>query len=473
MTRQDGIRTSSRRHSHPAKKAFLFFFISAVTFALIGSHWLSFGFCSAVSLSKKVMVIEMLKNWIKRAMMWRPEVLKGAPKAIASESVKPANRKQAVNHNEVFGDLSAFLRTHYAFRYNALTEQTEMARREGEELIFIPVGQRELNTITLEIKEAHLSYCDADVRRYIESERVSAYHPFTEYLRTLPQWDGVDRVTPLAQRVSDNTVWVNGFCLWMRAATAQYMGVSQMANSLMPVLVSTEQGWGKSTFCRHLMPECLHRYYTENFDLVNASSAEKKLANYGLINLDEMDRLSDKKMALLKNVMQVKVINARKVFHRHVQSLTRIASFIGTSNRRDLLVDRSGSRRFLCIELEHPIDNETPVDYDQLYAQLKAEIEDGARTWLTKKEEQELHAHNLSFYRVSMGEDVFYQCFRFAERGEEGSVLLSAAEIFKVMQQTNPAALKDLTPYAFCKLLPSMGTLIHTTAGNGYCVVRV
>ena len=38
--------------------------------------------------------------------------------------------------------------------------------------------------------------------------------------------------------------------------------------------------------------------------------------------------------------------------------MRRYASFIGTSNQKDLLTDPSGSRRFICIEVTAPIQNE-------------------------------------------------------------------------------------------------------------------
>jgi hypothetical protein len=125
------------------------------------------------------------------------------------------------------------------------------------------------------------------------------------------------------------------------------------------------------------------------------------------------------------------------------------------------------------VELEHPIDALAPIDYPQLYAQLKEEVKLGKRTWLTKEEEAAIQDQNRPFYRVSLEEDVFYRCFRFAERGEEGAVVLTAAEIFKEMQKANPTALRGLTAYAFSRLLPSMGKRIRTKYCNGYCVVRV
>jgi predicted P-loop ATPase len=389
----------------------------------------------------------------------------------STASPRKASQKRS-NVGQLVTELTDHLRAHYAFRYNVLTEQAEMARIDVPS-VYYPVGKRELNTLSLEAQEAGLACWDRDVCRYVESERVEKYHPFTDYFDHLPKWDGVDRVTPLAKRVSDNPVWVNGFHIWLRAVSAQYMGLADMGNSLMPILISQEQGWGKSTFCRNLLPEELRRYYTESFDLSNPSTAEDKLSAFGLVNLDEMDRLSDKRMATLKNTLQVSVINTRRAYHRNVQSLRRIASFIGTSNRRDLLTDRSGSRRFLCVELEHPIDALAPIDYPQLYAQLKEEVKSGERTWLTKEEEAAIQDQNRPFYRVSLEEDVFYRCFRFAERGEEGAVVLTAAEIFKEMQKANPTALRGLTAYAFSRLLPSMGKRIRTKYCNGYCVVRV
>ena len=91
-------------------------------------------------------------------------------------------------------------------------------------------------------------------------------------------------------------------------------------------------------------------------------------------------------MPLLKNLMQASALNIRKAYKRSASALPRIASFIGTSNREDLLVDRTGSRRFLCVSLEHAIDCTTSVEHEQLYAQLKAELLSGERSWFNKEE---------------------------------------------------------------------------------------
>ena len=141
---------------------------------------------------------------------------------------------------------------------------------------------------------------------------MQAYHPFDLYFKHLPTWDGTDRVTELAKRVSDTELWTRAFHRWMLGNTAQWMNCgaeNQRPNSVAPILISTKQGLGKSTFCRMLLPKPLQDYFTESFDLANASGAENKLASYGLINLDEFDRLPATRMPQLKNLMQMEAVD--------------------------------------------------------------------------------------------------------------------------------------------------------------------
>lgn len=63
--------------------------------------------------------------------------------------------------------------------------------------------------------------------------------------------------------------------------------------------------------------------------------------------------------------MQMSVLNIRKAYQQNFRQLPRIASFIGTSNRFDLLTDPTGSRRFLCIEVKHNIDC-IGIEHDQI-----------------------------------------------------------------------------------------------------------
>ena len=411
----------------------------------------------------------------------------GTRKEAGLESSKEEVKK--AKSSSLIQEVTAFLTSRYRFRFNVLTEETEVTNIANNipdtHLRYAKVDERWMNTLSMEAIETGIDCWDRDIQRFVRSRRISEYHPFTAYFEQLPEWDGTDRVSALARRVSDNPVWVNGFHRWMLGLSAQWMQFHpdtnnanransiNRANSVAPLLVSSRQGLGKSTFCRLLMPDALKAYYTESYDLSSPASAEAKLAAYGLINLDEFDKLSASKMPLLKNLMQASALNIRKAYKRSASVLPRIASFIGTSNREDLLVDRTGSRRFLCVSLEHAIDCVTPVEYEQLYAQLKAELLSGERSWFNKEEEQAIQQHNALFYKHIPEEEVFRLCFRFATQEDHPQevLTLSATQLFERMKAAHPSVMRGMTAYSLSRILPRLGERVHTAKGNVYRVV--
>ena len=446
--------------------------------------------------ARKVMNIAHSKDIEKEAGLESSEDVEKKIGVISSEGTRKEagleSSKEAVEKaksSSLMQEVTAFLTSRYRFRFNVLTEETEVAEVTNNipdtHLRYAKVDERWMNTLSMEAIETGIDCWDRDIQRFVRSRRISEYHPFTAYFEQLPEWDGTDRVSALARRVSDDPVWVNGFHRWMLGLSAQWMQFHpdtnsansansiNRANSVAPLLVSSRQGLGKSTFCRLLMPDALKAYYTESYDLSSPASAEAKLAACGLINLDEFDKLSASKMPLLKNLMQASALNIRKAYKRSASALPRIASFIGTSNREDLLVDRTGSRRFLCVSLEHAIDCITPVEYEQLYAQLKAELLSGERSWFNKEEEQAIQQHNALFYKHIPEEEVFRLCFRFATEADHPQevLTLSATQLFERMKSAHPSVMRGMTAYSLSRIMPQLGERVHTAKGNVYRVV--
>jgi predicted P-loop ATPase len=152
--------------------------------------------------------------------------------------------------------------------------------------------------------------------------------------------------------------------------------------------------------------------------------------------------------------------------------LPRIASFIGTSNEKSLLTDETGSRRFLCIEVEKPIDC-SPIDYPQLYAQLKHELEAGKRYWLSKEEELEIQEHNRAYYRHSPEEEAFYKVFCLPKEGEP-CLQLTATDIFNQLQKRFPKVMQGVKPQRMGNIMNKVGAQrVHTRLGNVYLVKPV
>ena len=70
------------------------------------------------------------------------------------------------------------------------------------------------------------------------------------------------------------------------------------------------------------------------------------LGRFMLINIDEFDQISMNQQGFLKHLLQKPVANLRKPYGSSIQEMRRYASFIGTSNQKDLLTDPSGRPPF-------------------------------------------------------------------------------------------------------------------------------
>ena len=381
------------------------------------------------------------------------------------------NKPIALGANPKLNDLQIFLSENFDFRYNVLTDMPEC--KPKNENTYRMIDKRMMNTLSFEAMMDGVDCKDADVKRFLFSERIPTHHPFKDYIDALPEWDGTDRVTMLAALVSGKAMWINGFHRWMLGMVAQWLGYpARCANALAPILISTEQGMCKSTFCSLLLPEELRPYYTDKFAITSTSGCEQKISTFGLINMDEFNQYNERMMTILKNLMQMKKVNYRKCFKAYFSDLPRIASFIGTSNEKSLLTDETGSRRFLCIEVEKAIDC-SPIDYAQLYAQLKFELESGKRYWLSKEEELEIQKHNHAFYRHSPEEEAFYKVFDLPKEDETG-LNLTATDIFNQLQKRFPKVMQGVKPQRMGNVLTKIGAKrTHTRQGNVYLVKPV
>ena len=376
------------------------------------------------------------------------------------------NTSMAMGANPTLEDLQIFLNENFDFRYNVLTDMPECKPKNTN--TYRMIDKRMLNSLSYKAMMQGIDCKDADVKRFLFSDQIATHHPFQDYMASLPEWDGTDRVTMLGARVSGNGMWLNGFHRWMLGMVAQWLGYpARCANALAPILISAEQGMCKSTFCSILLPEELRGYYTDKFAITSTSGCEQKISTFGLINMDEFDQYTERMMTILKNLMQMKKVNYRKCFKAYYSDLPRIASFIGTSNEKSLLTDETGSRRFLCIEVEKPIDC-SPIDYPQLYAQLKFELESGKRYWLSKEEEEEIQLHNRAFYRHSPEEEAFFKVFALPKDGEPCTELMSV-DIHRILLKRFPVLMRGVKPTKIGRIMTKVGaTRIHTDKGNVY-----
>ncbi|MDB8997254.1 DUF3874 domain-containing protein [Parabacteroides distasonis] len=113
---------------------------------------------------------------------------------------------------------------------------------------------------------------------------------------------------------------------------------------------------------------------------------------------------------------------------------------MGTTNQKNLLSDPTGSRRFLCVEMQSKINCEG-IEHDQIYAQLKDELQKGERHWFTPERRR-----------------------RSCDRMRLSTNVRS--------RKKNPAAMRGSTASNFGKVLTALHIeRKHTRYGNLYQVV--
>lgn len=399
--------------------------------------------------------------------------------------------KRSRNYLRPIADMQRWLLENYEFRYNVITDVFEYRKKaeaevhdsedaikhDSEDAIkhdFEIIDKYAINTIAIEVQEAGIFVRDHFVERLIKSKYAQPYHPIRSYINQVRgTWDGKDRIGDFLRRINHSDYCQRMGRIWLRAMVAQMAGYDEKhANSVMLTLVSTTQGLHKSTFLRSLLPNGLRDYYTDDFSLNQKGNAQRKIVEFAIINDDELDKENPKKMPLMKTLMQTMKPSFIGAYKKNFNRLPRSASFTGTSNQRELLTDRSGSRRFLILELDGMI-NVKGIEHDAIYAQLLYEVEHGEPYFFSKNDEKEMQEHNLPYYIKTDLERTITSYFRTPKNAKLGEKL-TADIILKKLRTMHANGVQNIAMNPFSKTLTHLfGKPEHTRNGNLYLVEEI
>ena len=334
-------------------------------------------------------------------------------------------------------EVEAFLEEGFEFRRNVINGKLEM--RFKDEAEWRALSDEVLNTIVINAREEGVGGDSSPrkvIEEYIHSMAVSDYNPIANYLNGIGEWDGEDHVSRLFNRLPGVSDEMKGYLrIWLRSMVAHWLQMdTQHGNECVPVLIG-EQGCGKSTFCNRLLPPELRSYFFDHINFTNRFDLEMALTHALLVNIDEFNIVTPSQMAKLKqNLSKVKV-NSRPIFGRTTEDRKRYSSFIATTNERHPLCDPTGSRRFLCIEIPSGefIDNDSTIDYAQLFAQILSELSQvGTRYWFTREEENRIQDLNTPFMKTD-DIDVMVASSFDLEKSESEGQWMSGSEVIAVL----------------------------------------
>ena len=383
------------------------------------------------------------------------------------------NRQSERLKNDITRRLLNYLERKYEMRFNTALGCTE-TRKAGSNEPFVPVDERMRNTIAIKARLDGIDAWDKDIRRYTESDFVKAFNPVDIFLKGLRgRWDGKNHIEALADCVpNDNTRWAEWFHTWFLAMVAQWMGLDvSHGNSVAPLLIS-RQGYRKSTFCKRLLPEALQWGYNDNLIMSEKQNTLRAMTQSLLINIDEFNALSAKTQdGFLKNIMQLANIKIRQPYCQQQVTLPRIASFIATANVSDVFSDPSGCRRFIAVTLTGPIRLPEHIDYEQLYAQAVAELDNGRRYWFDEADTQDIMENNVQYQQRTPAEALFLDSFSIPKDLTKGAYM-TVASIFSLLRQRYGSQLNLTSLSHFGRVLANIPNLHskHSSHGTEYLV---
>lgn len=376
--------------------------------------------------------------------------------------------KNSIRENIV--NMMQLLKSRYDFRYNTVMKYVEYLPKDKGWYGFQPVDPRVQKRMTLEVQLADIRVSIKDVRNFLESDYIKNYNPIDEYLfQCYDKWDGKDHIRALARTVpTANPHWADWFYTWFLGMVDQWRGYShrQYGNSVAPLLIS-KQGYNKSTFCRRLLPPELQWGYSDNLILSEKRQVYQAMAQFMVINLDEFNQISPQvQQGFLKNLIQLPTLKYKPPYGSHVMEFPRLASFIATSNMKDILSDPSGNRRFIGVELTGPIDVSVRPNYQQLFAQALSALNNGEKSYFDAQQVKLIMKSNSQFEIIQPIDQYFLLYFELVEDEKEGEYL-TAAEIFDYLKKQIGSSLKVNSLMGFGRKLANMSELKHKRFADG------
>ena len=320
------------------------------------------------------------------------------------------------------------------------------------------LSKHDINSIVCHCaQEYDANITSREVMTALQSDLIPDVHPLREYVLSCGEWteeqpDWIDLVAQKV-RVVDNAsdsekgsngsksskgestietsrtsrtpstkadaLWRTCFKKWFVAMVASWMK-DEVVNHQVLVLIG-RQGIYKTTWLEHLIPPHLRAYACK---LANSNELNKderlRIAEFGLISLDEIDSMNNRELNQLKSVITATDVNERAAYAYTKERRVRLASFCASGNRRDFLTDITGNRRWLPFEVES-IQNPfyTTLPYERIYAQAWALAQDPTFSyWFELDEIEVLEAHNQHFRDESNEEQLLPILFDVPAEGK-------------------------------------------------------
>ena len=299
-------------------------------------------------------------------------------------------------------------------RHDVISNKTQIRRPlpdlplKGQEAgsYWADITTADVNDIVCDCSaQSGLQITAREVLAVLQSHRIPDVHPLREYVLNCQPYtvDQPDWIGWLSERVTveggeeEQKLWRTCFTKWFVAMVASWLK-DEVVNQQVLVLIG-RQGIFKTTWLEHLLPPELRAYGCKMANSTQLNKDERlRIAEYGLIALDEIDAMGIKELNVMKSVITASDISERAAYGYTKERRIRLASFCASGNKQEFLTDLTGNRRWLPFQVEN-IANPfyITLPYEQIYAQAYYLIENGFQYWFDLDDIDLLEVHNEDF----------------------------------------------------------------------------
>ncbi|EKT3964525.1 DUF3874 domain-containing protein [Flavobacterium psychrophilum] len=338
--------------------------------------------------------------------------------------------------------LENFLSGKYVFRHNIVSGKLE----------FQYFGKKKWNVMNDFIENSMLRECLkgriktnlSSLRNLLYSDFCELFNPFEDYFFNLPTYDEkTDYITELANTITTTKqeLWQQCFKKWLVAMVGCVLDDKVINHTV--IVFSGKQGLGKTTWVEKLVPKQLKEYLFSGTINPNNKDTLVQLAECMLINLDELENLNRSEIGSLKEIITKTQIRMRKAYGHNNETMPRRASFAGSVNTAQFLNDSTGSRRFLCFELEG-IQYQHDVDINLAFSQALFLFKSGFRHWFDQEEIKNITENNEQYQLRSPEEELLLTWFEPCER-EKANAFLNTSQIASKLAEKAKINITDST----------------------------
>lgn len=199
------------------------------------------------------------------------------------------------------------------------------------------------STYNLYSKDKH-----GDALRILFEER--SYNPIIDIVDSL-KWDGTPRCSSFLNKWGkvEDSPYSREVSRLIFAGGIHRLYAPGTKFDDVPILIGTEQGEGKSTLIRFL---AINDSYYGEVTTVEGQAAIEQLQGKWICEISEMLALTkNKEQEAIKAYITRAVDSYRRPYDRYISEFPRRCILIGTSNRSDLLVDKTGNRRYYPVKV--------------------------------------------------------------------------------------------------------------------------